>query len=73
MTSQTDTTLPKYACAHCDSIEVRGNFDTCPVFLAEGDRIIYLKSETYPLIDAPYCNRCHEDLEIENIDELIIE
>ena len=65
--------LPKYACSHCGSIEVRGDFDSCPVFRAEGDRIIYLRSETYPLIDALYCNFCHEDIEIENINELIIE
>ena len=64
---------PKYACSHCGNAEVRGDFDTCPVFRAEGERIIYLRSETYPLIDAFYCNRCHADIEIENIDELIIE
>ena len=64
---------PKYACFHCGNTEVRGDFDTCPVFRAEGERIIYLRSETYPLIDALYCNRCHADIEIENIDELIIE
>lgn len=64
---------PKYACAVCGSDEVRGDFDTCPVFLAEGDKIIYLRSDTYPLIDALYCNVCHADIEIENIDELIIE
>ena len=64
---------PKYACAICGSDEVRGDFDTCPVLRAEGNKIIYLRSETYPEISALYCNFCHEDLEIENIDELIIE
>lgn len=44
-----------------------------PVFRAEGERIIYLRPETYPLVDALYCNRCHADIEIENLDELIIE
>ena len=64
---------PKYACARCGSDEVRGDFDTCPVFRAEGNKIIYLRSETYPEISALYCNFCHEDIEIDNIDELIIE
>ncbi len=73
MNSNNSETQPKYACARCGSAEVRGDFDTCPVFRAEGDRIIYLRSETYPLVDALYCNFCHEDIEIQNIDELIIE
>ncbi len=68
-----DDTRPKYACARCGSNEVRGEFDTCPVFRAEGDRIIYLRSETYPDLSALYCNNCHADIEIENIDALIIE
>ena len=72
MTTDTND-RPKYACARCGSDEVRGDFDTCPVFRAEGNKIIYLRSETYPEICALYCNFCHEDIEIENIDELIIE
>lgn len=73
MNSIGDDTRPKYACTRCGSNEVRGDFDTCPVFRAEGDKIIYLRSETYPELCALYCNSCHEDIEIENIDELIIE
>ena len=72
MTTNSDAP-PKYACTHCGSTEVRADFDTCPVFRAEGDKIIFLRTETYPEICALYCNFCHEDIEIENIDELIIE
>ena len=73
MNSDSNDDLPKYACSHCGHNEVRGDFDTCPVFMAEGDKIIYLRSETYPDLSALYCNFCHRDIEIENIDELIIE
>ena len=38
--------VPKYACPHCGSDEVRDDFDTYPVFLAEGDRLVYLRSES---------------------------
>ena len=44
-----------------------------PGLQAEGDKIIYLRSETYPELSALYCNFCHRDIEIEDIDELIIE
>ena len=73
MSTNNNDIRPKYACTRCGNNEVRGDFDTCPVFLAEGDRIIYLRSETYPELSALYCNRCHEDIEIEDLDELIIE
>lgn len=73
MNASNSETQSKYACTRCGSTEVRGDFDTCPIFLAEGDKIVYLRSETYPEISALYCNSCHEDIEIENIDELIIE
>ena len=64
MTSANTETRPKYACPECGSTEVRGDFDTYQVYLAEGDRLIHLRSEfTDPAILALYCNMC--DVEID--------
>ena len=32
MNSDSNDDLPKYACSQCGHNEVRGDFDTCPVF-----------------------------------------
>ena len=51
----------RYACPHCGSTEVRGDFDSYPVFLADGDKLIYLRSETTDAgVLELYCNFCHE-------------
>ena len=70
MTSENNATNPKYACKECGSEEVRGDFDTYQVYRAEGDKLIYLRSEfTDPVILALYCNdgscgaRIYEDLD----------
>ena len=40
MTSENNATSPKFACKECGSDEVRGDFDTYPVFRAEDDKIV---------------------------------
>jgi hypothetical protein len=66
--------LPKYACRNCGSDEVRGDFDTYPVFRAEGDKLAHLRSECPDgSVLALYCNECHEPIEIENLAEINIE
>lgn len=60
MTTNNDAS-PKYACPHCASTEVRGDFDAYPVFRAEEDKIVYLRSETTDAgVLELYCNSCHE-------------
>ena len=74
MESENNEAHPKYACTRCGSDEVRGDFDTYQVFLAEGDRLIHLRSEfTDPAILALYCNHCHVRIEIEDLSEIKIE
>ena len=74
MNSDNNEAYPKYACAQCGSVEVRGDFDTYQVYRAEGDKLIHLRSEfTDPAILALYCNTCGERIEIENLYEITIE
>ena len=64
MTSDNTATPPKYDCTECGSTEVRGDFDTYQVFLAEGDKLVHLRSEfTDPALLHLYCNRCHVEIE----------
>lgn len=75
MTVESSDKSSKYACRICGSVEVRGIFDTYPVFLAEGDRLIYQRLEsTGAGIEALYCNECHEQIEIddEELDNLVL-
>ncbi len=63
----------RYACPHCGSNEVRGDFDTYPVFLAEGDRLVYQRLEsTHAGVLELYCNFCHE-LITDDLDDVLIE
>ncbi len=65
---------PKYACRSCGCHEVRGDFDTYQVYLAVGTKLIHLRSEfTDPAVLELYCNRCQEQIEIEDISEITIE
>ena len=67
MTIDNNDNRPRYACSICGSDEVRGNFDTYPVFLAEGDRLVYRRLESTDAgIEALYCNECHEQIEIDD-------
>ena len=71
---EADEELPKYACSHCGSDEVRGDFDTYPVYRTEGDRLIHLRTECPdPSVMALYCTNCHEPIEIEDLSGLKIE
>ena len=68
MTYQYNEPLPKYACRECGSDEIRGESDSYPVFRAEDDKIVYLRSETLP--GGPsylYCNECEEPIEADDI------
>ena len=67
-------TLPKYACRNCGSHEVRGDFDTYPVFQAEGDKLVFQRKECPDgSVLVFYCTDCHEPIEIENVAEVKIE
>lgn len=73
MTTENSGDRPKYACAECGNDEVRGDFDTYQVYLAEGDRLIHLRSEaTDPGILALYCNACGAEIWLEDLDEVEI-
>ena len=51
---------PKYACPHCGSTEVRGEFDSYPVFRAEENNLVYARSETIVSgLSELLCNVCH--------------
>ena len=66
--------LPKYACRYCGSDEVRGDFDTYQVFRAEGDKIVFQRSECPDgSVLALYCNQCQAPIEIENVAEIKID
>ncbi len=74
MTCDDNSALPKYACRHCGSDEVMGGLDTYPVFLAEGDKLIHLRSESTDMgILALYCHSCGKNIEVEYISEIKIE
>lgn len=61
----TDNT-PKYACRLCGSNEIRGEFDSYPVFQAEGDRLVFLRMDSIPGgLSELYCNFCHESIDVE--------
>lgn len=74
MTSQRNDPLPQYACRICGSDEIRGEPDSYPVFRAEDDKIVYLRSETYDndLSDL-ICNECHEPIEVADYGRIKIE
>lgn len=71
MTTNSD---PIYACRICGSDEIRGEPDSYPVFLAEDDKIVYLRSETYANdLSELYCNHCDEPIEVEDFGAIKIE
>ena len=73
MSSDNTTPSPKYACKECGSDEVRGDFDTYPVFRAEDDKIVFLRSElTDTGVMELYCNSCGEEID-EDLAEITIE
>ena len=74
MSTENTDARPKFACGICGSTEVRGGFDTYQVFLAEGDKLIHLRSEwTDPAIMYLYCNHCQYEIEIDDLGEIVIE
>ena len=74
MNCKADETQPKYACRQCGSDEVRGGFDTFPVCQAEGDKLIYLRSECPDAsVLALFCLQCNERIEVEDLGEIQIE
>ena len=73
MISENNATSPKYACKECGSDEVRGDFDTYPVYLAEGDKLVFLRTELTDIgVMELYCNSCGEEID-ENLDGITIE
>ena len=66
--------LPKYACPHCGSDEVRGDFDTIQVYRAEGEKLVHLRSEfTDPAVLALHCLECDSRIEVDDLGEIRIE
>lgn len=74
MNPESNEARPQYACRVCGADEVRGDFDSYQVYIAQGDKLIHLRSEsTDPGVLALYCNRCGEEIEIDDITEIEIE
>ena len=73
MSSEESATSPKFACKECGNDEVRGDFDTYPVFSAEDDKIVFLRTElTDTGVMELYCNSCGEEID-EDLDGITIE
>lgn len=63
----------KYACRNCGSVEVATNTETWAVFLAEGDRLLYLRDESPGTgLQSLFCNECGTDIEVEDYDSIPI-
>lgn len=74
MTSQRNDPLPQYACRICGSDEIRGEMDSYPVFRAEDDKIVYLRSETLPGgLSYLYCNECDEPIEADDLGRIRVD
>ncbi len=74
MSTKNTDARPKFACGNCGSTEVREDFDTYQVYLAEGDKLIHLRSEwTDPAILSLHCNHCQHKIEIYDLGEIVIE
>lgn len=74
MTSQRNDPLPQYACRICGSGEIRGEPDSYPVFRAEDDKIVYLRSETLPGgLSYLYCNECDEPIEADDLGRIRVD
>ena len=66
--------LPKYACKEYGSDEVRSEFNGYDVFLAEGDKLILIRSEG--MEDGVFglcCLSCNMAIEVDDFAELSIE
>ena len=73
MTSENSATSPRFAYKECGSDEVRGDFDTYPVFRAEDDKIVFLRTELTDIgVMELYCNSCGEEID-EDLDGITIE
>ena len=65
---------PKYACHVCGSDEVRTDPETYQVFLAQGDKLIFLRSDFNASgLSTIYCNECDEEIEVENLGDVVVE
>lgn len=61
----TTESTPKYACRLCGSADIRGGLDSYPVFQAEGDMLVYRRSEPSGWgIEYLYCLQCGKQLEL---------
>ncbi len=64
MTSENTAPSPKYACKECGNDEVRGDFDTYPVYRAEDDKIVFLRTESTDTgVMELYCSSCGEEID----------
>ena len=73
MNSNSNDVRPKYACCMCGSNEVRNELDTYQVFLAEGDKLVHLRSEYFGTgLLALYCNSCYEPIEVDDLGKIEI-
>ena len=73
MTSENNATSPRFACKECGSDEVRGDFDTYPVYRAEDDKIVFIRTELTDIgVTELYCNSCGEGID-ENLEGITIE
>lgn len=74
MDCESTETLPKYACKKCGSNEVRSELNGYEVFLAEGDKLIHIRSECMEagLIEL-HCLSCYQQIEVDDLGGIKIE
>ncbi len=66
--------LPKYACQGCGATEVRGDPDTYPVYEAEGDKLLFRRTETTDFVSsALFCTDCGEEIPGVDLEDPTIE
>jgi predicted RNA-binding Zn-ribbon protein involved in translation (DUF1610 family) len=64
---------PKFGCVHCGSDEVRGSLDAYPVFRAEGETLVYLRSESMERgVLALNCHSCGRPIAIDDTGDIVI-
>ena len=71
--SEAKKTAPKYACPNCGGDEVHSDLNAHDVFRAEGDKIVYLRSNSLDgLVMQLFCVRCGEEVPLDDKSDLKI-
>lgn len=64
MLDSSNQVLHKYQCRACGCVEVAGGLDSYPIFRAEGEKLVYVRTVSYDAdISSLTCAECGEDIE----------